>query len=96
MKTCPQDIVIEPVVEDDRKLIIARALVDPYSNNIPVRLINLDDDLIKRRRNYLLGELHPVRDITEVSKTEETKSSLSSQERSKQTCVKLHRDRKSE
>jgi len=88
--------VIEPVVEDDRKLIVARALVDPYSNNIPVRLINLDDHPIKLRRNYLLGELHPVRDITEVSKTEEMKSSFSSQERSKQTCIKLHHDRKSE
>ena len=59
------------MVEDNRKLMIARILVDPFEQRIPVRLINLDDRPIKLRRNYLLGELHPIDYVTEVTSTEE-------------------------
>ena len=63
--------VLEPVVEDNRKRMIARTLVDPFEQRIPVRLINMDDRPIKLRRNYLLGELHPIDYATEVTSTEE-------------------------
>jgi hypothetical protein len=48
------------VVEDNRKLMIARTLVDPFKQRISVRLINLDDRPVKLRRSYRLGELHPI------------------------------------
>lgn len=51
---------IEPIVEDERKIIIARCLVDPYTKIVPVRLVNLENYPVKIRKNYLLGELHPV------------------------------------
>ena len=47
--------VLDPVVEDNRKQMIARTLVVPFEQRIPVHLINLDDRPIKLRRNYLLG-----------------------------------------
>ena len=50
---------------------IARTLVDPFEQRIPVRLINLDDRPIMLRRNYLLGQLHPIDYVTEVTSTEE-------------------------
>ena len=37
---------IEPVVEDDRKLLVARCLIDPYKETIPVRLVNLETFLL--------------------------------------------------
>ncbi|CAC5379934.1 unnamed protein product [Mytilus coruscus] len=40
--------------------IVARCLVDPFQDNIPVRLVNLDSSPVKIRKNYLLGEIHPV------------------------------------
>ena len=50
---------------------IARTLVDPFEQRMPVHLVNLDDRPIKLRRNYLLGELHPIDYVTEVTSTEE-------------------------
>ncbi|CAC5392057.1 RBM25 [Mytilus coruscus] len=32
---------VEPVVEDERKIIVARSLVDPYKETFPVRIVNL-------------------------------------------------------
>ncbi|CAC5421241.1 unnamed protein product [Mytilus coruscus] len=51
---------VEPVVEDERKIIVARSLVDPYKKTIPVRIVNVEKYPIRIRKNYLLGELHPV------------------------------------
>ncbi|CAC5397868.1 unnamed protein product [Mytilus coruscus] len=51
---------IEPVIEDERKILVARCLVDPFQDNIPVRLVNLDSSPVKIRKNFLLGEIHPV------------------------------------
>lgn len=51
---------IEPVIEDERKILVARCLVDPFQDNIPVRLVNLDSFPVKIRKNYLIGEIHPV------------------------------------
>ncbi|VDI17925.1 Hypothetical predicted protein [Mytilus galloprovincialis] len=52
--------MIQPVIEDSRKFMVAQTLVDPFMKNIPVRLINLDSEPIRLKKNYLLGELHPV------------------------------------
>ncbi|CAC5382088.1 unnamed protein product [Mytilus coruscus] len=51
---------VEPVVEDERKIIVARSLVDPYKETIPVRIVNVGKYPIRIRKNYLLGDLHPV------------------------------------
>lgn len=64
---CGKYSVLEPIVEDERKLMVAHVLVDLTNNRVPVRLINLDDHPIKLKRNYLLGELHPVDQVTEFS-----------------------------
>jgi hypothetical protein len=51
---------VEPTVEDERNILVARSLVDPYHKTIPIRLVNLERFPVKIRKNYLLGELHPV------------------------------------
>ncbi|CAC5411833.1 unnamed protein product [Mytilus coruscus] len=61
--------MVELVVEDCRKFMVSRTLVNPFGNRIPVRVINLDEHPVRLKRNYLLG-LHPVVDITEVSNME--------------------------
>lgn len=63
--------VLEPTVEDKRKVMVARSLVDSSGESIPVRLINLDDRPIKLRKNYLLGELHAIDEITDVTGIED-------------------------
>ncbi|VDI65663.1 Hypothetical predicted protein [Mytilus galloprovincialis] len=52
--------IVEPVFEDERQIIVARSLVDPYKETIPVRIVNVEKYPIRIRKNYLLGELHPV------------------------------------
>ncbi|CAC5380004.1 unnamed protein product [Mytilus coruscus] len=54
---------VEPVVEDERKIIVARSLVDPYKETFPVRIVNVEKYPIRIRKNYLLGELHPVEQL---------------------------------
>ncbi|CAG2216570.1 unnamed protein product [Mytilus edulis] len=51
---------VDPVFEDERQIIVARSLVDPYKETIPVRIVNVEKYPIRIRKNYLLGELHPV------------------------------------
>ncbi|VDI28775.1 Hypothetical predicted protein [Mytilus galloprovincialis] len=46
--------MIQPVIEDSRKFMVAQTLVDPFMKNIPVRLINLDSEPIRLKKNYLL------------------------------------------
>ena len=52
--------VLEPLVEDQRGLLVARCLVDLSQGEIPVRLVNLTNAPIKLKRNYPLGELQFV------------------------------------
>ena len=51
---------VEPTVEDERNILVARSFVDPYRKTIPIRLVNFERFPVKIRKNYLLGELHPV------------------------------------
>ena len=46
---------IEPVVADERQILIARCLVNPYKDTIPIRLVNLERFPVKIKNNYLLG-----------------------------------------
>ena len=50
---------IEPVVQDERNLLVARCLVDPYQDTVPVRIVNLEKFPVKLRKitylvNYIL------------------------------------------
>ena len=64
---------VEPIFEDDRELMVARALIDTtkekypvemhvfhISSIIPIRLANLSDKPVKLKKGYLVGELQPV------------------------------------
>ena len=62
--------VLQPVVEDNRKIMVAQLLVDPFEKIIPVRLVNMEEHPVHLRRNYLLGEVHAVKDINPFSTTE--------------------------
>lgn len=61
---------IEPVVEDERNIFVARCLVDPYKDIVPVRLVNLEHFSIKLKKNYLLGEMHPVQNFEKFADEE--------------------------
>ena len=61
---------IEPVVEDERQILIARCLVNPYKDTIPIRLVNLERFPVKMKKKYLLGELYPVTHIEHFSSEE--------------------------
>ena len=64
-----KEAILEPLVTDSRKLLVARALVDCSKGNIPVHLVNLSGTHIHLKSEYLLGELHPVETVTETKKT---------------------------
>lgn len=44
-------------------IFVARCLVDPYKDIVPVRLVNLENFAIKLRKKYVLGEIHPVQNF---------------------------------
>ena len=46
---------VELTVEDERNILVARSLVDPYRKPNPIRLVNLERFPVKIRKNYLLG-----------------------------------------
>lgn len=52
--------LLQPVVEDDRKVLVGKSLVDPFGKAILVRLVNMEDHPVQLRKNYLIGELHAV------------------------------------
>ncbi|CAC5387658.1 unnamed protein product [Mytilus coruscus] len=51
------------VVEDDRKILVARCMIDPYQDTVPVRLVNLESFPVKMKKNYLIGEIYPVENL---------------------------------
>ena len=51
---------MEPVFEDQRDILPARSLVDPFKETIPIRFMNLGRSPVKLKKGYLVGELHPV------------------------------------
>ena len=42
---------IEPFVENERNICVARCLADPYKDIVPVRLVNLENVSIKLKKN---------------------------------------------
>ena len=67
---------IEPVFEDERKILVARCLIDPYKSCVPVRLVNLENFPVKVRKNYVLGEIHPVNSFEKFSVEEGSQDSV--------------------
>ena len=61
----PQDqvagaAILEPLVEDQRGLLIGRCLIDLNQQQVPVRMVNLSDQTIKLKRDHPLGVLQPI------------------------------------
>ncbi|CAC5378679.1 AZI1 [Mytilus coruscus] len=79
--------MLQPVVEDNRKIIVAQILVDPFEKVIPVRLVNMEDHPVQLKRNYLIGELHPVTNITQFDDIQNSTKPLDNN--TKNIC-KLH------
>ena len=61
---------IEPVVENERNICVARCLADPYKDIVPVRLVNLENVSIKLKKNYVLDEIHPVHNFEKFADEE--------------------------
>ncbi|CAC5407836.1 unnamed protein product [Mytilus coruscus] len=57
---------VEPCYEETSKILIARCLVDPFNDKIPVRVANLENFPVKLKKNVFLGEMHPVIDFEQV------------------------------
>ena len=55
-------VILEPLVEDSRGLLIAQSLVDPQGGCTPVRLANLSTEPIRLQKGHPLGELHGIQD----------------------------------
>ena len=65
---------IEPIVEDGRNILVARCLVDPYQSTIPVRIVNMKKHPVRIKKNYLLGEVHPVVKFEEFGDEDSSRS----------------------
>ncbi|CAC5422737.1 unnamed protein product [Mytilus coruscus] len=79
--------MLQPVVEDNRKIMVAQMLVDPFEKVIPFRLVNMEDHPVQLKRNYLIGELHPVTNITQFDDIQNSTKPLD--DNTKNIC-KLH------
>ena len=58
---------LEPVSCDSYDVLIAKAVVDPFSKTIPVRIVNLHICPLKLRRNCVLGDLSSFVEIEQVT-----------------------------
>ena len=59
--------IFEPLFEDQRAIVVARAVVDPRSRKIPVRMINMSNRPIKLKRGYLLGEISSIEQTEQIT-----------------------------
>ena len=59
-------LMLEPVGEDTRGLMIARVLVGSGIDEVPFRVVNISEKPIKLNKGHLLGKLEPVTVATEV------------------------------
>ena len=67
-----KEAILEPIGEDEREFIVARALVDCTKDFIPVRVINLSTTDIHLRSKYILGELQPASTIINLEPERDT------------------------
>jgi hypothetical protein len=51
-------------------MLVARCLVDPFNDRIPVRVANLEHFPLKLKTNLMLGEMHPVEDFCYMDNTD--------------------------
>ena len=49
-------VLIEPTFSDNRKFKIARVLVQPVNNQVPIRLVNLSFSPINLKKHYIIGK----------------------------------------
>ena len=63
----PGDTILEPAVEDSRSFLVARSLIDPRNQTVPVRIVNISDQPLKIKKGYLLGDLQPVENVVELA-----------------------------
>jgi hypothetical protein len=48
--------MLQPIVEDDRKVMVAKILIDPFEKTIPVRIVNKGNNKITELRAILQRE----------------------------------------
>ena len=58
--------VLEPLVEDRRGVRVARALVDMWQEDIPIRVVNLTDSPVHLRKDHPIAMLEPL-EVTQSS-----------------------------
>ena len=58
--------IVEPVIEDDRGIRVARTLVDLRSESVPVRILNLTAEPQRLKKGYILGEMSPAEEVEDV------------------------------
>jgi hypothetical protein len=51
-------------------MLVARCLVDPFNDRIPLRVANLENFPLKLKKNLMLGEMHPVKDFCCMDNTD--------------------------
>ncbi|CAG2215490.1 Transposon Ty3-G Gag-Pol polyprotein,Transposon Ty3-I Gag-Pol polyprotein [Mytilus edulis] len=66
------DAMIEPVMKQDNEILVARALVDPSSGRIPLRIANLTSFERTLYKSTCLAECHLCDNIFEMENTERT------------------------
>jgi len=59
-------MMLEPVVEDSRGVLVARAVVDASVGTVPVRVVNLSKAEVKLQKGYIVGELQEVQEVRDV------------------------------
>ena len=61
---------LEPFYDDSSHMLVARCLVDPFNDRIPVRVAHLENFPLKLKKNLMLGEMHPVEDLCYMDNTD--------------------------
>ena len=63
--------MMEPTLEDSRGIIVARSLIDTQNKEAIVRIVNPSTRPIRMKKHQLIGELHPVKYLSDVDIFEE-------------------------
>jgi predicted aspartyl protease len=61
---------LEPFYDDSSHMLVARFLVDPFNDIIPVRVANLENFPLKLKKNLMLGEMHLIEDFCYMDNTD--------------------------
>ena len=61
---------LEPFYDDSGHMLVARCLVDPFNDIIPVRVANLENFPLNLKKNLMLGERHLVEEFCYMDNTD--------------------------